>query len=343
MIDRLCFAAAVMATIAATILPPQAAARDRPVRVWLDVDPGCATGRLADVDDCWAMAMLLASPRIRVVGIGTTFGNVDGVAAFRAARMFLRRWQGITGRAAPPLFRGMTVARLAPSGRRIQTAASRALARRAREGRLTIIALGPLTNVAAALDAAPSIAGRIDRIVAVMGRRRNETFLTGRLPFVHVHDINVERDPASVARVLAAPVPLTLAPFEAGQRLVLTESRLREIERQSPLGSLLARQTRAWDRLWRRWLNGRGFPAFDAAAVAALELPGLTRCERLPARLEYRRFLGRAYGADLHVGRMAETRGGARRHVRYCYRVDPEALRHLTDRLRQETASPGTL
>lgn len=40
------------------------------------------------------------------------------------------------------------------------------------EGPLTVLALGPLTNVATALEGQPDLAGNLQRVVAVMGQRR---------------------------------------------------------------------------------------------------------------------------------------------------------------------------
>ena len=52
-------------------------ARDtaQPVRVWIDADAACGTGKRRDPDDCLALLSLASATNIDSVGISTVFGN----------------------------------------------------------------------------------------------------------------------------------------------------------------------------------------------------------------------------------------------------------------------------
>ncbi|MBL8114112.1 MAG: nucleoside hydrolase, partial [Acidobacteria bacterium] len=119
----------------------------------VDTDPGLFVPAL-DVDDDLAIAFLVGSGRVRLAGLTTTFGNTLESLAFRDARRLL----GILGLFSVPIARGAGF--LTPRGGSAATAASRFLAARVREepGRYTLLALGPLGNVAAAFRGEPDLA-----------------------------------------------------------------------------------------------------------------------------------------------------------------------------------------
>jgi len=149
-----------------------------PDPVWIDTDPACGAAATNDVDDCWALLLAFRSGRIAVRGIGTVFGNLDE-APTRARVVGILGALGVaTGRAAlPPIHRGAG----GPGDRagREGNRAAAALARALEAEPLTVLALGPLTNIAAVLARRPDLAGRIRRIVAVAGQRPGERFFPG--------------------------------------------------------------------------------------------------------------------------------------------------------------------
>ena len=132
-------------------------------RVWIDTDPACGTGSANDADDCIALLYLLAHPGFDVVGISTSFGNTSVGEATSIARTMAR----LSGTAV----RVHEGAKQALSDwHDNNTIASAAMAGALANEKLTILALGPLTNLAAVLSHNPSLANHVERIYAVMGR-----------------------------------------------------------------------------------------------------------------------------------------------------------------------------
>lgn len=329
--DRVPFRVPVLVLVAAFLASPLASAdsaraeNGRPLPVWIDADPACFVPKVADVDDCWAILLALDAPELRVVGVSSVFGNVDRDMAHRSARALLTMWARARGRPAPPLYRG------APGpGLEAVSPAARALAVALGRERLAILALGPLTNIAQMLRRHPGKAGRIRRLAAVMGRRPGEIFLTGG-PALHVHDLNLIKDPEAASYILSRGLPVTLTPFAAGQRVALGRTDLARLTiLPAPAGSL-ARASAGWAAVWRHWLGAGGMPLFDAAAIAALIAPDLLDCDTGTARVIRRRALfssGRWY---LHV--VSSTPVERRQVVRYCARARPVLQEWVMNRL----------
>lgn len=302
-----------------------------PLPIWVDVDPACLVETVADVDDCWALLLALDAPGLRVVGVSSSFGNVDLPTAHRSATRFLRLWSTARGRPAPPLHRGAR-----GPGDRGALPAVRAMAAALGREPLTLLALGPLTNLAQLFERHPAAAARLRRVVAVMGRRPGEVFLTGG-PALHVHDLNLIKDPAAVAEILNSGLPLTLTPFSAGRRVVLDDRSLEALSRRPGLVGDLARASAGWARVWRRWLGGGGIPLFDAAAVAALLAPRHLDCTAARGLLVRRRALFSAGRFYLHILPAGAGRGHP---VRYCARAHPMLQDWVMQRLDPTPAGP---
>ncbi len=327
------FAAAILATafgLSMLVLPPAAA--DGPVRpepVWIDTDPACGLRSTDDVDDCWALAQALASPELSVRGISTVFGNVEEAQAFAVAREFLARLQQ-----SPPLHRG--------AARPIKTAdeppsdAEKALVRQLRHERLTVLALGPVTNIAHVLSRHPALASRIKRVVAVAGKRPGQVFRPGDAYLLHLHDFNVRKDPDAFAAILDAGVPLVLVPFEAANKVTFGAADLLRLAEAGSGVSWLAAHSRAWLRAWVRMFGTQGFHPFDSLAVGYVTMPTLFVCERLPIRLVRRRSLF-VTRDTLEVSSAFKGAGQAT----YCSDVDPGYKERVLARLAAVRHSRG--
>jgi hypothetical protein len=199
-----------------------------------------------DVDDDLAIVFLLGSGRVRLAGLTPTFGNTLESLAFRDARRLL----GVLGLPSVPLARG--AGRLTPRGGRVSTAASRFLAARLREepGRYTLLALGPLGNVAAAFREEPDLARSLAGLVVMGGRSERG-----------LREFNFSKDPEAAAFVMSLPVPKTLVPFDAAFPVAITAEDVLSLPAACALGPYRARLARFARRqdLLRRAL-GRGRP-----------------------------------------------------------------------------------
>jgi inosine-uridine nucleoside N-ribohydrolase len=150
-----------------------------PIPVWIDTDPG--------IDDAVAIALAVRSPELAVAGLSTVYGNTSVGKATRNARHLLRRlgrddlpvWAG----AAAPLCRPARFAEethgpegfgyaagLPPAAREAVEAPVRFLAHlRSAPEPVTVIALGPLTNLALALALDGPLCRRQVREIIWMG------------------------------------------------------------------------------------------------------------------------------------------------------------------------------
>lgn len=245
-------------------------------RLWVDTDIACGTGPRTDPDDCLALLLLSRTLWSHVVGMSTIAGNAPRATVEAVAREFL----DAAGRNAPPA----------------------ALADALKEGPLTVLALGPLTNIAAALDARPELQPQVTSVIAVMGRRQGHVFhpsegrgrggmLLGHGPVFT--DFNFEQDRDAAARLIRMGVPLTLIPYEAARGVSVTTADLNGIAASGPAGAWVARGARDWLRFWHEEVGLNGFYPFDLLAPAYLLTPERFACARVaiwisPARWPFR-------------------------------------------------------
>src|SRR4029453_1707927 len=134
---------------------------------------------------------------------------------------------------------------------KVETEASRALVTALRASPLTILALGPVTNVATTLAKHPELASRVTRIIAVAGRRPGQRFTTGTSNARGHRDFNFELDPGSFQVLLDSNIEVVLAPFEISSKIWLTGSDLDRLATSpSATARALASPARAWLALW---------------------------------------------------------------------------------------------
>ena len=195
----------------------------------IDCDPG--------TDDALALWLALGSPEefdLRLVGV--VGGNVPLSLTLANARAVV----GVSGRAVPvhggadrPLLGrftaetrvhgeaglgGVTLPEGPPAAAGHAVDAMRALLAAA-EAPVTLVGLGPATNLALLLSLAPELRGRIARIVLMTGAW-GEGNVTPSAEF------NAWSDPEALAIVLAAGLPVTLATLDLTAQAVVTPARI---------------------------------------------------------------------------------------------------------------------
>jgi len=298
------------------------------VPVWIDTDPACGSGKTADVDDCWALALALRSPELELLGVSTVYGNQPQQGAISTPKRadLARAILALASRHAS-VFAG---AEKRSNSEWRSTAASEALASALAHSRLTILALGPMTNIATMLMRHPDRAERIDRIVVVAGKPPGRLFHPGKHWWFHFGDFNVARDVEAMRTVLYSGVPITLVPFDLAVQIVITDQDIRRLRAGDRLASWLAAVSEEWLSFWQGGLIDKpGFSPFDAAAVGYAALPDLFACRETRARIGFSVFLAPfGLGRDLEV---AEGIDGA--PVRYCDGVNARFRSILLERL----------
>ncbi len=331
--------------------PPLPLVRGGPVlprRVWIDTDAACGHARTADPDDCLAILLLARSPGVELVGISTVFGNAPLEVTDRTARELAAqlRGQGVQVR----VYRGAEV----PGDRRptnrgqpaagIETPAESALARAIAGGPLTILSLGPLTNLDLTLRRHPALALAGVTLVAVMGRRPGHLFhpteghgagaiLLGHGPVFR--DLNLVEDPAAAAATLRRRIPTVLIPYEVAREVSVGRTDLDRMTMAGGASAWVAGRARGWLEFWRKDVGLAGFYPFDAVAAMYVTTPGLFSCARVSATVGEDEALG-------WFGRLTRRSTGLlvratdpRSTVLYCPEVAASALhslmaRHLT-------------
>lgn len=239
------------------------------MKLIVDTDP--ATGyALKDVDDGLALAYLLALTReFDVLGITTIFGNTSLSRATAKAAETVR----VTGRTDVGIFPGAS-GRRSPGG---ETRASLFLRETvaANPGEVTVLAVGPLTNVATAGLEDPSFYREVKRIV-VMGGALEEGF---GIPLVSPLEFNFFADTAAADRVLDAPCQKVVITADLCRQVVFTRRELDSLWlMRSRVATYLAYRIRPWLKLnqvfpflpWRG-----GFVPWDVVAAVYIRRPDL--------------------------------------------------------------------
>jgi inosine-uridine nucleoside N-ribohydrolase len=283
------------------------------IPVWIDTDPSIAPGG-HEVDDGFALIQAFHSKELVIRGVSVVFGNAPLQTALPISRELLRllkaRFEPYAGAAGA-------------SQLGEPTAASRAIARALGKEKLTILAIGPVTNVATVLKLQPELAGRIERIVVVAGRRPGQRFIVGTNP-QPLRDFNFEMDVEAFQVLLDSKVPLVLAPWEISSKVWLTASDLDGLRGRSAALDWIYEPASDWLRLWRKNFGADGFNPFDTLAVEAVTSPGMLECERLPVQIQ--KLPDKPYlllSRDIESGHSAE----------YCYEAKPEFKADLMRRL----------
>lgn len=305
---------------------------EMPRRVWVDTDAACGHAYNADADDCFALLILLRAPEIEVVGISAVDGNAPAVAVERIVRVLVVE---MARAQAPPVYRGKAA----------QTALQAALT----EGPLTIVALGPLTNIAEGLRGRPDLIRNVGRLVAVMGRRPGHLFhpTEGRgtgILFGHgpvFRDFNFDKDRAAAREIVAMKLPATLIPYEAARQVHLGTADLEELEKAGGAAAWVAQRARGWLSFWVNVVGLDGFYPFDALAAAYAIAPTLFDCADAgvrvarDARREGTRFGSEALlvgpGPELESGRAEKPLASGSAY--YCLRMSPAMHDWLMARL----------
>jgi inosine-uridine nucleoside N-ribohydrolase len=161
------------------------------------------------------------------------------------------------------------------------------------QGPLTVVALGPLTNLAAVLAERPALRSRVARLVAVMGRRPGHIFhpaegahagtLFGHGPVFR--DFNFAMDARAAAQIVALNLPTSLIPYDAARGVEITAGDLDRLAESGGTTAWVAERARPWLGYWNEDIGRRGFYPFDLLAAAYVVEPGRFRCAPVQLRV----------------------------------------------------------
>jgi purine nucleosidase len=280
------------ALLACLLLATCFAAAQTPIPVILDTDIG------DDIDDALALALALQSPELDVRAVVTVLQHRERRAdlVWKILRLY--------GREDIPVGMGAEQPLLTPprTGEVRQTSALSAEDRlpddKRRNGlglyldtilrsprKVTVLAYGPLTNVALALKAEPRLAERIERLVLMNG-----------VFFRPQTEYNTVRDPEAAAIVFSSGLPVVTVGLDVTMQCRLAPEDLARMD-ASTLEPV--RFLRRLIGIWQEGKPDRMPILHDPLAVAVAFQPDLVRLETGRVEVETRGQPGLTYGMTL--------------------------------------------
>ncbi len=244
----------------------------------IDCDPG--------TDDAIALWLALASPELDVRLVTAVGGNVGLAHTLRNARAVV----GLAGSAVPVVAgadRALTApyvdaahvhgdnglgGLILPDGPAampgVAADAMRAVLREAAPRSVTVIGLGPATNLGLVFATEPALAGRVAEIVLMTGA-------VGEGNVTPSAEFNAWNDPEALAIVLGCGAPVALATLDVTNQALCTGAEIAAL-RAAGQGACAAAAARIWEGVKpSRRSGGRGHEQHDACAVAWAVAPGL--------------------------------------------------------------------
>ena len=246
--------------------------------VIIDTDPG--------IDDAVAIAAALYSPQLEVRLLTTVCGNVSVEKTTRNALQLMTFWQQsvpVARGAAAPLLRPARDAshvhgESGMAGYHFEPVQCRAIDKpafvaiydclMASEEAITLVTIGPLTNIALLLTQYPECKSRIKRIVMMGGS-------AGRGNFTPTAEFNIAVDPEAAALVFNSGLDIVMCGLDVTNHAMLTPEYLTQLPELNRTGKML----HAIFSHYRSGSMETGLRMHDLTAIAFLVKPELFRTQ----------------------------------------------------------------
>src|SRR5215211_4118796 len=263
-----------------------------PKKILFDTDPG--------IDDACAILLALASPELSVEGLSIVHGNCSLEQATVNALSVLE----LANASQIPVARGCELPLVQPSLLAPETHGETGLGYAklpaprtlpitqhgvdfliekilASPGEITLVAIGPLTNVALAIRQEPRIVQALQEIIIMGGALRYEGNTTALAEF------NTYVDPHAAHIVYHAGIPATLVPLDVTYQCILTpEDVNRLLEVHSPITKFVADATRFYMEYHDEYQKIAGCVINDPLALALTFAPELCTYQKLPVDVD---------------------------------------------------------
>jgi len=239
-------------------------------KILIDTDIG------SDVDDAIAITLALKSPELEVVGITTVYGDTSLRAriALKLLKLIGRGHVPVAAGIEKPLLRERGVWWAGHEGKGILTEEDKELKPIDKHAvdfiiekilenpkEITLVTIGPLTNIATAIIKEPRIVDNVKEIVMMGGVAR--IFKNApELPYI---EHNIKCDPEAAAVVFNSGIPITMVGLDVTMRVPIDRSHLKTIKNVgTPLTETLARLI----EIWWDFLKSDSSPMHDPLAVS---------------------------------------------------------------------------
>jgi purine nucleosidase len=260
--------------------PPPIYRKAPPEKVIIDTDIG------DDIDDAFAVALALRSPELQILGITTTFGDTETRAKL------LDRFLAEAGRPEIPVAAGaptppksnFTQRRYAVNNRYARSSHPDAVTFlldqiRHNPGEVTLIAIGPLMNIGAAIDKDAETFRKLKRAIIMGGSiKRGYGDVGFGTPTPPQPEWNILNDIPSAQKLFAAGVRLFVMPLDSTQLKLDEVKRAFLFNQGTPI-------TDALTLLYHQW--GQETPTlFDPMTIAFLVSPSLCPVQPMYIRVD---------------------------------------------------------
>ena len=263
-----------------------------PKRILIDTDPG--------IDDALAILLALASPELSLEGLSVVHGNCSLEQAVRNGLSILE----LAGATHIPLARGCELPLVQPSLLAPETHGNTGLGYAklpepriqpigqhgsdfliekvlSNPGEITLVAIGPLTNVALAIRKEPKFAKALKEIIIMGGAIRHEGNTTALAEF------NTYVDPHAAHIVFHAGIPATLVPLDVTYQCALMASDVeRLLKIKSPITKFIKEATDFYMKYHDAWQGIQGCIINDPLALALTFAPKLCDYQNLPVDVD---------------------------------------------------------
>jgi inosine-uridine nucleoside N-ribohydrolase len=249
-------------------------------RVILDVDPG--------IDDAMALSWALFDPQLDVVAVTAVGGNCSPAQATRNMQAIVEtldppRWPRLGGASEPDVSLpsegrglygpdGMGGVEFAVAERQHLHPAEKVICDevRAAPDAITIVALGPLTNIARAFQRDPELPSLVGRVVIMGGTVSGPGNITPAAEF------NIYCDPPSAQAVFRSPSTKTLIPLDVTNQVTLTYDLFNQLpEESTKVGKFLRQILPGAYRGYRQQFGVEGIHCHDTVTLMAVAHPEL--------------------------------------------------------------------
>lgn len=250
-------------------------------KVWFDTDImiGMPDAAAREVDDGITLIMALKQPQIEIVGIS----NITYVDYGYGVIEKILNWHN-KGKAIP-VYKGSAFA----NDLGTENDGTRALYTALKKEKLTILALGPMTNVATLVKNHPDIIGQIERVVICAARTPDLPFNPGNGK-LNVFDYNYEFDTASMDVLLNSTIPLEFAGYEPSSYTHIGNIDLACLDMTNEADKWLFDIVQPWMELNEKYFGVRGFIPFDCSTLGLVTHPEyFTYYENIPIKVTYKK------------------------------------------------------
>jgi len=251
------------------------------LKILLDTDIG------SDIDDAWALGLLIVSPDVELVGVTITDGDTTARAKLACKLLHVSGRDEVpvaVGRSTPPpdqVDLQFTWAEDFTAKKPVAQSAADFIVNtlHANPGAVTLVAVGPLQNVADALRKEPRLGQLAKRVVLMSG-----SIAANAWSPTAVAEWNVKRAIADAQLVYGTGLPLTTVPLDSTTYVTLKNDEREQLMKHP------AALTRALEALYRLWIESpsQRMTLHDQMAVAETVRPGafFGRCEPMPIRVD---------------------------------------------------------